>query len=224
MPTLPDLEVGPAATHRAVTVVPLFFRAPDSPPRYRLGCEALAAGVLEVCELGAGAVDKLSARNRGRDRVLLLEGDHLVGAKQNRVLTSSAIVGGKRQVTLPVACVEQGRWQGASQRFAATAQMASAGVRRLLKLSVRMPELLVGDGHELTTRDPWTGATTAVLACAGLPVAYGDPFGSEHGFLVTASGEAIEIWRGRRCPRYAMQWSGARGDLWRSGTFGFGPH
>ena len=34
---------------------------------------------------------------------------------------------------------------------------------------------------------------------------------------------AIEIWRGPACERFAMQWSGARGDLWRTGTFGLGP-
>src|SRR5262249_51716408 len=39
-------------------------------------------------------------------------------------------------LTLPVSCVEQGRWHGPSARFSATATMAPAGVRRILKLSV----------------------------------------------------------------------------------------
>ncbi|HEY5921585.1 MAG TPA: serine/threonine-protein kinase [Kofleriaceae bacterium] len=137
MPTIPDLVLGPAASHRAVTVVPLFTNAACQLPSYRIGCEALAEGVLEVSEVDDdGAVDRLVARNRAGERMLLLEGDHLVGARQNRVLTSSAIVGAKGRVVLPVSCVEQGRWQGQSSRFAATSTMAPAAVRRILKQSV----------------------------------------------------------------------------------------
>ncbi len=136
MLALPDLVVGAAGRHRAVTVLPLFAPIAGHPIAYRLGSQAVAEGALEIHEVGAGAVDRLIARNRSADRVLLLEGDHLTGAKQNRVLTSSALIGARRKVALPVSCVERGRWSPDPSGFATSSSFASAGVRRILKLSV----------------------------------------------------------------------------------------
>jgi hypothetical protein len=67
--------------------------------------------------------------------VLLVEGDHLIGAKQNRVITSTVLIGAKQRVSLPVVCVEQERWNGPA-RFEGAATMAPAYLRRLLKTSV----------------------------------------------------------------------------------------
>ncbi len=60
-------------------------------------------------------------------------------------------------------------------------------------------------------------AASAPIACAGVPVAYGDPFGTGFGSLVTVSRDGIELWRGAACEPATMRWSGARGDLWRTG-------
>ena len=137
MLSLPELVVGTAARHGAVTVLPLFPTVAGPGVAYRLGAHALASGALEVHELGSGAVvDRLEARNRGADRVLFVEGDHLIGSKQNRVVTSSALLGGKRVATLAVSCVEQGRWTSASPRFRGTGAVAPAGLRSVLKHSV----------------------------------------------------------------------------------------
>src|SRR6185436_8830236 len=120
-----------AARHGAVTVLPLFPAVPGAGVAYQLGAHALASGALEVHELrGGGATGRLEARNRGRDRVLLLEGDHLLGSKQNRVVTSSALLRGKHTATVPVSCVEKGRWQGESHRFQGTGSLAPASLRR----------------------------------------------------------------------------------------------
>ncbi len=134
---IPDLVVGTAARHGAVTVLPLFSAVSRPGVAYRLGAHALASGELEICELrGGGVVDRLEARNRGRDRVLLVEGDHLLGSKQNRVVTSSALLGKKQVATLPVSCVERGRWQGDEHRFRGSGSVAPAGLRRLIKQTV----------------------------------------------------------------------------------------
>ena len=137
MVTIPDLVVGTAARHRALSVLPLYTEISSSPhDRYRIGCEALLAGVLDVHEVDGGAVDRLIARNRSGERMLLLEGEHLVGARQNRVLTSSTIIGPRRSLTLPVSCVEHGRWHGPTSQFSGTAPMATARLRCMLKQSV----------------------------------------------------------------------------------------
>lgn len=134
---IPELVVGTAARHGAVTVLPLFPVVPRPGVAYRIGADALARGTLEIQELRDGPeVDWIEARNLGAERVLLVEGDHLLGSKQNRVITSSALLGAGRDATLPVSCVEQGRWQEASRHFRGAGSVAPAGVRRIIKQSV----------------------------------------------------------------------------------------
>ena len=136
MPGLPELTVGAAARHGGVTVLPIFATTALPCADYDLGAEAIERGDLEICEMPEGATGQLRARNRGRRATLLVDGDHLLGAKQNRMLTSSALVGGGREVALPVACVEQGRWQGPSARFSGVAQLGSPRLRRIARLTV----------------------------------------------------------------------------------------
>ncbi len=82
--TLPSLQIGAPTRIGAVTVFPV-FAAPLPPVDYRLAADAFADGSFEVHEsthtAGRPMVGMLEARNRGRQRVLIIEGDHLVGAK-----------------------------------------------------------------------------------------------------------------------------------------------
>jgi hypothetical protein len=58
----------------------------------------------------AGSAPELRVVNEGALRVLILEGDELVGARQNRVVNSSVLVAAGSELVLPVSCVERGRW------------------------------------------------------------------------------------------------------------------
>ncbi len=49
--------------------------------------------------------------------VLLLDGEELVGAKQNRVLNLTILVAAQSTLTIPVSCVERGRWRRVSRAF-----------------------------------------------------------------------------------------------------------
>jgi hypothetical protein len=64
----------------------------------------------------------LKVVNRGDVAVLLLDGEELVGAKQNRVLNLTILVPPQHTTIIPVSCVESGRWRRASHEFGSAAR------------------------------------------------------------------------------------------------------
>ena len=47
----------------------------------------------------------------------MLDGEELIGAKQNRILNTTVLVAAHTEVTIPVSCVEQGRWGYRGRQF-----------------------------------------------------------------------------------------------------------
>lgn len=89
---LPKLRVGDPVRHETLSVFPLFSE-PNSRIEYRLSDEALADESLLIEEISeGGSVPDLLVENKGDVRVLFLEGEELVGAKQNRILNTSVLV------------------------------------------------------------------------------------------------------------------------------------
>lgn len=112
------VRLGDAQKYRNLTLFPLLAEGPAQ-PAYRLLDEALAAGCARVTEVSeSGHVPELKFVN-GCDRpVLLLDGEELVGAKQNRILNLSVLAPAGRTIVIPVSCVEAGRWRADSAEFA----------------------------------------------------------------------------------------------------------
>jgi hypothetical protein len=80
--------------------------------------EALALGVARVSEKSwGGSVPELRFKNSGDLPVLILDGEELVGAKQNRTVNLTVLAPAKKTITIPVSCVEAGRWQDQSTHF-----------------------------------------------------------------------------------------------------------
>jgi hypothetical protein len=121
--TLGALELGPPAAFRSLAVFPL--RGPGGrEPGYVTLDEALEADTARVTEVSdGGSVPELRFENRGDTPVLLVDGEELVGAKQNRVLNVTILVAAGQTVTIPVSCVEQGRWSWSSPAFASAERL-----------------------------------------------------------------------------------------------------
>jgi hypothetical protein len=142
--------------HETLTVFPLF---PSSQPGdevdYLLSDEAVAAGTVTVEEVSeSGSVPTLMVTNKGDRRVLFLEGEELRGAKQNRVLNTSVLIGARTTATIPVSCVEQGRWRYRSRQFTPSDSHSSSKLRRSLKASVSS-SLRAGRGHQSDQGAVW---------------------------------------------------------------------
>ena len=91
-----------------LTLIPLV--GGRAAPPYLTAAEALAAGTLSIGEVGGGSVPQLVLKNAGTLPVLLLDGEHLEGAMQNRVLNATVLAAPEHETVIPVSCVEQGRW------------------------------------------------------------------------------------------------------------------
>ena len=111
------LDITPAepARFRNLTVFPLVSEGSGN--LYTLLPEALAAGLVTIGEMGSGVVPTLLARNAGDVDVLVLDGEQLIGAKQNRITNRSIILAAKSVTEIPVSCMEQGRWRVVSEEF-----------------------------------------------------------------------------------------------------------
>jgi len=144
--TLAGLMVGDTVRHGPITVVPLLGPAAEDPGWLTLAEAGEVVSVTEISEMGA--VPFLKVTN-GADRpVLLLDGEELVGAKQNRVLNTTVLVAARSTVVIPVSCVEQGRWSYRSPRFAAADASLFASLRA--KKAARVTAAVRQSGQHLS--------------------------------------------------------------------------
>lgn len=97
-------------------VLPIIGPSTEEPSYRLLEGDALSAvRVLEVSS--GGSVPELKVENTLEDRVYIMDGQELVGAKQNRILNTDVLIPSKATITIPVSCVEAHRWRYVSGAF-----------------------------------------------------------------------------------------------------------
>ena len=127
---LAHVRLGEPQSHGCLTMFPV-LNGGGAEPRYLTLREALARGSVAIEEVSdAGSVPRLAVRNDGDVPVLLLDGEELVGAKQNRVVNVSILVAAKTTLAIPVSCVEQGRWSYRTRCFGDSDHAIFAEARR----------------------------------------------------------------------------------------------
>ncbi len=125
---LRDLEPGPAHAAGSLALTPL-LRGDDGGEPLVLLHEALASGQLEIGEMAGGTVNEVVAHNAGPGSVLVLEGETIVGAKQNRAVSRDVLIGAGQAVGIPVGCVERGRWDTRHAGFGVSASPVDPEIR-----------------------------------------------------------------------------------------------
>ena len=111
------LTFGQAQTSANITILPIVSGLNQSPDYITLG-EAAAGWQVSITETSqAGSVPELLVTNISEKPVLLLDGEELSGAKQNRVLNTTILLREKSKTCVPVSCTERGRWSYSSAAF-----------------------------------------------------------------------------------------------------------
>ena len=123
------IKFGEVQSFKNLQIIPL-FREEEEGPAYLTLKEALEKRVLVVKEVSAEAsVPELKVINNADVSVLLLDGEELAGAKQNRVLNTSILVKKKSELIIPVSCTEQGRWSYQTDEFFNSENILSYKIR-----------------------------------------------------------------------------------------------
>jgi hypothetical protein len=163
--TFPQIRVGEPLRFKALAVFPLFTTA-KSAVEYALADEVMRDQLLTVQETSeAGSVPELLVENKSDWRVLFIEGEELVGAKQNRILNTSILVAAKSKTKIPVSCVERGRWRYDSAMFGLSGSHSPASVRYELKGSVT--RALKEHGARHSDQGAVWGTVHAMNLCSG---------------------------------------------------------
>ena len=142
---LSAVRLGPAVAFENLVMLPLLLR-PDTHSAaasldYVVLDEALARGWAEITEISEqGSVPELRVVNRGPSPALIIDGEELVGAKQNRVVNLTILVAAQSELTIPVSCVEAGRWRARTRAFAAAprTQYATGRAKRMAQVTTSM--------------------------------------------------------------------------------------
>lgn len=133
---LQNLRFGETQSHQHITVIPLHAASDGSPPYVALA-DAMAAKTLTVTEVSeGGSVPELLVSNDSDQPVLIIDGEELLGAKQNRILNTSILLKERSRTVVPVSCTEHGRWAYTSPEFAMSDSVLEHKIRSRKSRSV----------------------------------------------------------------------------------------
>jgi len=148
-----EIELGTGQSFENMTVFELLMTK-NGGPEYITLREALEKGVFAVTEVSeGGSVPELMVANKGDIAVLLLDGEELRGAKQNRILNTTILVGPNSAIKVPVSCVEHGRWSYQGREFLESGNVMHREMRMLnvqkVSESLRSMKLFRSDQGEI---------------------------------------------------------------------------
>lgn len=104
-----SLELLNAQRYRNMEVIPVSLNR-NGHKDYLTLKRGISAGFVEISECEVSTVGTVLARNKSNVPLVLIDGDEIVGAKQNRIMNRSLIVPPLTTMEVSVSCTEQGRW------------------------------------------------------------------------------------------------------------------
>ena len=159
-----QLEFGSPCRFDGLGVFPLFSPASKSELAYLTLEEALACGLLEVRESEVAKPQELVAENKSDQMVLIIDGEEIVGGKQNRITNASILLPPRASTVLPTSCAERSRWRLARKSFraeeAAFPSLRAIALGRGMSYRASQLRIWASIGHRsaLFERQPSTNA------------------------------------------------------------------
>jgi hypothetical protein len=125
-----SITVEEPKTVQNLTVFPLYLSQTGGPDYVPLSTAIQSYGLVvkEVDE--DGSVPDLYVENPSPHKVLLLDGEELRGAKQNRVVNTTLLLPPRSRTKIPVSCTERGRWHYSSPAFSCPKSVMPTRARR----------------------------------------------------------------------------------------------
>ena len=124
--TISNINIEKSVDYNGLTVFPLSSEA-QSPLSYLLLEDGLRENLVSIREVSSsGSVPELTVENQAELPTLIVDGEELVGAKQNRVANLTMLLPARQTTTIPVSCVEQGRWAYDAPDFAVSSSVQYA--------------------------------------------------------------------------------------------------
>ena len=150
------IDLGEPQRCKNIIVVPVFMTGNHS-PEYLTLTEALGKKLASITEVSAaGTVPEVKVFNNSDLFLLLVDGEELVGARQNRTLNASILLAGRSGTIIPASCTERGRWdyQGGKTAFGDAGFVSPHKLRSFTSRSVS-ESLMRGLGHKSDQTGVW---------------------------------------------------------------------
>jgi len=134
--SLSQVSIGFPISMQNLTMFPLEAEITEK-ENYLDFSEQVNLGTVKVTEVDeSGSVPTLFVENKNKDAVFILDGEHLIGAKQDRIVNLSILIPALKKIEIPVSCVEQGRWSYTTEHFFSEGKMHFNRGRRSRQKSV----------------------------------------------------------------------------------------
>ncbi len=116
-------------SHAGLTIFPVVVDKPQDDRDYVVLDEGMMAGTIKVIEKDGGEVNQLEMRNTSDKPAFLMAGEVVIGGKQDRIIGKNMVIEPHSKESIPVFCVEHGRWNGRKAEFSSANALAHKQLR-----------------------------------------------------------------------------------------------
>ena len=115
-------------------VIPIFTEVSPELPVLEPLEKALERGLAKITETSpAGEVPFLKLENAGDCPIIILDGEEVIGGKQNRIVNTTLVIPANCSVKIPVSCIQAGRWRHERADFESAGSVFRARSRAVQK-------------------------------------------------------------------------------------------
>lgn len=156
-----SIELGEPKNHNNMVAFSLFSPVKNKLDYLTLG-EAISRKLAEVTEVSEqGSVPTLAVINHSDQPILIIDGEELAGAKQNRIVNTTLLLDAKSKTLIPVSCTEQGRWNFQSKEFSHAGHVMSSAMRARKNLRVQ-ENLYMKMAYDADQRKVWNDVSNFI--------------------------------------------------------------